>query len=149
MDGIHPYTFCDKMNTKAKEMNRIETSIPECVQTIRSNCSEDGKIQSEAICLFPDSFPGFAGHFPGSPILPAIVQLATVRHIAEKTIEKRLLPTSFSRTKFRGMVKPNEKIFINLDVKAENGMYVGKFSILSDSSKPIASGSFKFNQDIS
>ncbi|MFV9646765.1 MAG: hypothetical protein ACNYWU_13155, partial [Desulfobacterales bacterium] len=87
-----------------------------------------------------DSFPGFDGHFPGQPVLPAIIQLAAVRYIAECGLEHPLTPNSYGRTKFRGIIQPDEEIEVTLALYVEEKQWVGKFTIRRFAKEVVANG---------
>ncbi len=122
----------------------IEHSIPPCISHIQMVTQEEEKLKVTARCVFPPSFCGFTGHFPGNPILPAIVQLATVRSLAEQALQKRLLPETYSRTKFRSMVRPNQEIFLQLDMTTSPNGCRGKFALRSETDIIVATGTFGF-----
>ena len=50
--------------------------------------------------VFGADFPGFAGHFPGRPILPAVVQIMAATLLVEETTGQRLQSTAIERAKF-------------------------------------------------
>ena len=101
-------------------------------------------IKLSSIFVFSDSFPGFDGHFPGQPVLPAIIQLAAVRYIAECGIGQPLMPTNYKRTKFRGIIQPDEEIEITLALHAEEKQWVGKFAIRQSAKEVVANGTCTF-----
>jgi len=128
-------------------MNAIKTSIPDCIRNLEKESSGENRLQITATCVFPPSFSGFKGHFPGNPILPAIVQLATVRHITENIIGIDLTPHSYTKTKFRGMVKPDQEIIFRITVTTSDIHHKGKFNIRTKSNDPVADGKFIFIPD--
>ena len=93
--------------------------------------------------LFPDDFPGFAGHFPEQPVLPAIIQLAAVRHLAELALGKELHPAECQRAKFRGMVLPQEDITVSVTLTEKENNWHARFS-LSKNDASVAGGSLLF-----
>ena len=134
-----------KLSTnKVKTMIAIKTSIPDCIQNLEKESSGENSLQITATCVFPPSFSGFKGHFPGNPILPAIVQLATVRQITETILGINLIPHSYTKTKFRGMVKPDQEIIIRITVSTSEMTHTGTFNIRTASSDPVADGKFIF-----
>ena len=126
-------------------MKSIEESIPSCKEVMRVEQEENGSLTVTSVFRFPPSFAGFRGHFPGNPVLPGIVQLSTVRYIAEQAVQKRLRPDSINRTKFRAMIKPDKQVHIKLDFKAVNEQYHGRFQIRDNKKDMIASGQFIFS----
>jgi 3-hydroxyacyl-[acyl-carrier-protein] dehydratase len=101
------------------------------------SATENGGV--EGIFSFPPDFPAFAGHFPGQPVLPAVVQVAAVRLLAAKHLQRKLTPASLSRAKFKSMVGPGEpvKVSILLDQSADSVTI--SFSIATEEKK-ISSG---------
>lgn len=67
-----------------------------------------GTITAEMCC--PVDYPAFNGHFPGQPVLPAVMQLVFVRMLAVDLLQIPLAPIKSKRLKFKGMIQPNEKI---------------------------------------
>jgi len=74
-----------------------------------------GTVSAEFCC--PADFPAFTGHFPGQPVLPAVMQLVFVRMLAGDLLQTELDPVRTGRMKFKGMIKPDE--IINIQVSLE------------------------------
>jgi 3-hydroxymyristoyl/3-hydroxydecanoyl-(acyl carrier protein) dehydratase len=60
----------------------------------------------ESAYLFGSDFTGFDGHFPTTPILPAIIQIMLVRHAIAQQMQKQLQVTQIARTKFIKSITP-------------------------------------------
>lgn len=80
---------------------RLGPATREADQTLRQDFS------------FPPDFVGFAGHFPGDPILPAVVQIGlgvvlSQALLSEKAGHQRL--ETVTRAKFLRKLKPGETI---------------------------------------
>jgi 3-hydroxyacyl-[acyl-carrier-protein] dehydratase len=58
----------------------------------------DGSVRQRYV--FDADFPGFSGHFPGRPILPAVLQIMTATLLAETATGQRLISTAIERAKF-------------------------------------------------
>lgn len=58
----------------------------------------DGSVRQRYV--FHGDFPGFAGHFPGRPILPAVLQIMTASLLVEAATGERLQPAAIERAKF-------------------------------------------------
>ncbi|HEY5996307.1 MAG TPA: hypothetical protein VIU29_04760 [Candidatus Deferrimicrobiaceae bacterium] len=71
---------------------------------------------------FAPGFPGFSGHFPGEPILPAIVQLMTVVSLAGEHAGIPLRMAAVRAAKFLAPIRPDEEITVRCDVKTQDGM---------------------------
>jgi len=102
------------------------------------------QLELRAVFNFNANFAGFVGHFPGRPILPAIVQLASVRFLAELGLKQPVQPVSYSRTKFRGVIQPNERIYIQLELKKNETNWSGRFSLKDMDDNYVARGQCEF-----
>ncbi len=58
----------------------------------------DGGVRQRYV--FNADFPGFAGHFPGRPILPAVLQIMAASLLVEAATGERLQPAAIERAKF-------------------------------------------------
>ncbi len=59
---------------------------------------------------FAPDFIGFSGHFPGNPILPAIVQVCAVVSLAEEEEGKPLRLAAVRSAKFLSPIRPGEEV---------------------------------------
>ena len=62
--------------------------------------------------LFPKDFVGFAGHFPGHPILPAIVEIMTVVALVGAASGCRQCLVAVEDAKFLSPVSPDQEILV-------------------------------------
>jgi 3-hydroxyacyl-[acyl-carrier-protein] dehydratase len=62
--------------------------------------------------LFPQSFIGFAGHFPGYPVLPAYVQVLTALTVIEEWKGRPFQLASVERAKFHIELRPDQEITV-------------------------------------
>ena len=76
---------------------------------------------AEQSFIFEDSFIGFAGHFPGYPILPAILQTLLAQVLAEQLLGEPLQFLALNRAKFSRELRPNEQIDISLNCREKEG----------------------------
>lgn len=65
------------------------------------------------VFCFPEQFIGFSGHFPGAPVLPAIVQVLAAQVVAEMIIEKPLRLSSVTRAKFHVQIRPGDHAVVS------------------------------------
>ena len=62
--------------------------------------------------VFGADFPAFAGHFPGRPILPAVLQIMAATLLIEAVAGRRLLAAAIERAKFVLPVAPGMRVEI-------------------------------------
>lgn len=85
----------------------------------------------------PPDHPAFAGHFPGTPILPGVVLLDVALQVIAKTSGIALDLCEISAVKFLSPASPGDELLIQHSVSASGTI---RFDILADLRK-IASGS--------
>jgi len=64
--------------------------------------------------------PALGGHFPGNPIVPAVVVLDAVISAAEDWLGARLRVTGLSKAKFVASLRPDELARIELVLRGQN-----------------------------
>ena len=101
------------------------------------------KSSASALLYFSESFIGFDGHFPGTPLLPGILMMKTGLLITEIVLEKRLLVNRIKHAKFTKSVFPKQKVDLSIKIKEQDdtihisvvitneGEACAKFSILT------------------
>ncbi|MBE9519748.1 MAG: hypothetical protein IME97_01365 [Proteobacteria bacterium] len=72
-------------------------------------------------CCIPLSHPSIAGHFPGNPIVPAVVILNEVIAACNEW-QPDLSISGLSSAKFVSPLRPEEVFSIYLDTTAKNSM---------------------------
>ncbi len=70
---------------------------------------------------FSPGFIGFSGHFPGNPILPAIVQIRAVVSLAEEVGGKALRLAAVRSAKFLAPIHPDEDVWIRYRRRVDSG----------------------------
>ncbi|MHB9100920.1 MAG: 3-hydroxyacyl-ACP dehydratase FabZ family protein [Sulfuricella sp.] len=85
----------------------------------------------------PLNHPAFAGHFPGTPILPGVVLLDVALQIIAKTSGIALDLCEISSVKFLSPASPGDELLIQHSISASGTI---RFDILAGTRK-IASGS--------
>lgn len=122
----------------------IEQKIAPCITTTKTESVDEGGLKIVASCIFPESFSGFQGHFPNHPVLPAIIQLAVVRHLIGQAVQFPLTSVQYTRTKFKAMVAPEEELLVTINLDVGEKAVAGKFRITKDESRQVAGGNFIF-----
>jgi 3-hydroxyacyl-[acyl-carrier-protein] dehydratase len=70
---------------------------------------------------FPEAFAGFAGHFPGYPILPAVVQMLIALALAEAHHGGRLQLLAVEKAKFLLQLRPGQPIAVECRRRERGG----------------------------
>lgn len=81
--------------------------------------------------LFTEDFPGFSGHFPGYPILPAVVQMIAAQCLIEEQRGCVLHPVSVQNAKFLQEIRPGSEILIKCSDCMARGTQGSKVEIYS------------------
>jgi 3-hydroxyacyl-[acyl-carrier-protein] dehydratase len=69
-----------------------------------------------AISIDP-AHPVFEGHFPGSPVLPGVVQLEMMKKVMEKHLNRALSMTEMSTCKFLEVLNPMQTPSLTIEIK--------------------------------
>jgi len=75
-----------------------------------------GDLVRQSYCLAPE-FVGFSGHFPGYPIVPAVVQILMAQVLAEQFLMDGQAVRSIERAKFHRQLKPLDVIMVSCQRK--------------------------------
>jgi 3-hydroxymyristoyl/3-hydroxydecanoyl-(acyl carrier protein) dehydratase len=62
--------------------------------------------------LFPSTFIGFSGHFPGYSVLPAFIQVLSALIVVEKWKGHRLQLLTIEKAKFHIELRPNQELTV-------------------------------------
>lgn len=65
--------------------------------------------------------PVFQGHFPGSPVLPGVVQLEMVKTVLSKAFEKPFALKEMSTCKFLEVLNPVETPELTIHIQYKDG----------------------------
>ncbi len=105
--------------------------------------SESSKI-IEATCFCSEEFIGYQGHFPGNPILPAVIQLTMVRTVIANALYCSLVVSQYSATRFKAMIKPDMSFRVKINIEIETPEIHGRFKLLDSDGKTLSSGKFTY-----
>ena len=105
------------------------------------------KLNVSGTFVFPASCQGFAGHFPGQPILPAVVQLAAVRFLTQCGIGEKVQLCRVERTRFKAIVLPDEPVTIAIRLSKKDEEWLGQFSLAKVGDELVASGTIVVSSD--
>jgi 3-hydroxyacyl-[acyl-carrier-protein] dehydratase len=98
-------------------MNRIREAI---TQAALSPARINDDTCEQSFCFATD-FPGFAGHFPDYPILPAVLQTLMAQMLAEQAAGRPLQFSALERAKFTHQIGPGDRIDVHLSWREEDG----------------------------
>jgi len=70
---------------------------------------------------FDEDFIGFSGHFPGYPILPAVLQTLLAQSVVEQLVGEPLQFLALERAKFTKQVGPGDHINVSVVCKDKQG----------------------------
>ncbi len=87
---------------------------PDDIYKIDTFHSEGNEVT--ATVIFNENHSLFAGHFPGNPIVPGVVQVQIIKNLAEKHLGRNLFLTQAKNIKFLSVISPlaNPKVEITL-----------------------------------
>ena len=92
---------------------------------------------------FDNNFPGFSGHFPGYPILPAVLQLMLGQLLVEEQKGYKIRVTSIEKAKFLSEIKPDDLITVQC-VDADTKESQRSKIKISSGAKPVSSFNLYF-----
>lgn len=81
---------------------------------------------------FAPGFPGFDGHFPGAPILPAVVQIQVVVSLASAAAGRQLRLAAVESAKFLSPVLPGETVVASFRRCESGGAALCDATVTSD-----------------
>lgn len=69
--------------------------------------------------VFSEEFPAFQGHFPGHPILPAVVQISLGLHVLSLGAQKNVILQNIVQSKFMAQIEPNQPLSVQVSPYGE------------------------------
>ncbi len=88
--------------------------LKDSLYSIQSLATEEGAINVQ-LALDPEH-PIFAGHFPGNPVTPGVVQVEMVQEILSVTLDKEVSLKSMANCKFLAVLNPNIHSLIGVKI---------------------------------
>ena len=89
----------------------------------------------EKTYVFPSDFLGFQGHFPGNPILPAVIQLMMGRQAITERMGRECDIVKVTRAKYMKVITPGIPVTVILTIKEQEDACICK-CILEIEGKP-------------
>ncbi len=86
----------------------------------------------------------FSGHFPNNPILPGIAQLKMVVDLISNSGTGKVCLSGLSRVKFRKIVRPGEKLDIQVIPGTADNHYMFR---ITSGDEEVCSGKMHFTQN--
>jgi 3-hydroxyacyl-[acyl-carrier-protein] dehydratase len=99
-------------------MSRLQQAIVESAQEC-TRTPETGGV--ERTYRFAPEFLGFAGHFPGFPVLPALVQVLTAVSVAEALAGCPLGVETVENAKFLIQIAPGDPVTVFVKERLSGG----------------------------
>lgn len=90
-------------------MSEMLRAVLACV---RERPAPDGEGWHEVRFVFGEDYPGFAGHFPGDPVLPGVVQMMAGCVAAGEWLGKVPSLRAVKNAKFLAPVRPGEYVAV-------------------------------------
>jgi len=115
-------------------MSIIKQEIKQCMSDLR----KDGEGRISARFLFPETFTGFKGHFPGQPTLPGICNILAGIVVAEEVYKKKIKLKKIVQAKFFNVVSQNEELLLECSEHKKTDESALMKVMISRNSKKIA-----------
>jgi 3-hydroxyacyl-[acyl-carrier-protein] dehydratase len=71
----------------------------------------------EATITFNEKHPVFAGHFPGNPIVPGVVQVQIIKELMERKTGNKLVLIQGKNIKFLSIISPVENPMVEVRIE--------------------------------
>jgi len=92
-------------------MTDLKYPFPEHTEILQ----EDDSLR--ATFRIPESYPFFEGHFPGNPLVPAVIQIGWVVAAIALLREEEIVAYRLSRFKFVAPIRPNDAVVVVVQLK--------------------------------
>jgi 3-hydroxyacyl-[acyl-carrier-protein] dehydratase len=105
---------------------------------------EDDPVEITGRFCFKRGFIGFSGHFPGYPLLPAVIQLLTAQILVERQKGCRIKVTLIEKAKFLSEIRPGDHITVKCADVTADGNQKSKV-IITSGDKTVSSFTLNFS----
>ena len=106
-----------------------ELFSPEAVKFARViQCDQNGRESAEIELFIPMNLYYFQGHFPGTPVLPGIVQSHWAIHYGRELFSIDLSFSHMEVLKFQQVIRPQTTVTLKLEYKAEKNKLLFSYS---------------------
>lgn len=110
-------------------MSFLKDAISERIADFQAVPGQSGS----ATCHFDEAFPGFSGHFPDLPIVPAVCLMQLVHILADKCLGKTTSIACIKHLKCKIPVLANQTICANLRISQDFSVQAELTTIQGDS----------------
>jgi 3-hydroxyacyl-[acyl-carrier-protein] dehydratase len=97
-------------------VSELARQIRECMSDLGE--ADDGNLTARFV--FPGTFLGFQGHFPGRPVLPAVCEIQGALAMLEAWEKRRVELREIVLAKFSAPVTSDEEVVYRCSVTREN-----------------------------
>jgi 3-hydroxymyristoyl/3-hydroxydecanoyl-(acyl carrier protein) dehydratase len=111
-------------------------ALPEVVKLLRT----EGRL--EVLARVPTSLSLLAGHFPATPIVAGVVQIAWVEHFAREELGLAGAFTGMEQLKFQSVLRPLSTFSIQIELQDGGRQLVFK---LADAARTFSSGRLRYH----
>jgi 3-hydroxyacyl-[acyl-carrier-protein] dehydratase len=107
-------------------MNRLKNAVRASAKSPATRIASGAYVKT--YCFEPD-FVGFSGHFPGYPILPAVIQIFTGLITAEEIKGCPLQLIAITKAKFHIEIRPGYEVHVECCEGITQGMKSFEFTL--------------------
>lgn len=109
-----------------KQESAMARAIRKCGREGGSERTAEGTVRAWEVYEFPEDFAGFAGHFPGSPLVPGVCLIAAALQTLDGALPRPWELAAVRRAKYFLPVSPGMRLRCEAEAVAGGG---GGFTI--------------------
>jgi 3-hydroxyacyl-[acyl-carrier-protein] dehydratase len=99
------------------------------IEPLVSSVAHSGPDQALIALALPPTHPAFAGHFPGRPILPGVVQIDWAVQLAESYLASGFSAACDFQVKFRQVVTAGDDLALDLRIDRASGVVTFSYRV--------------------